>query len=165
MIYEKIKFLLKSFWNWKNLVELRQRERREFKTDPSKQLAIIRIRDKFEANGNIHSFHMQRSSNQQDKKKKKKRKKSWKLNPKLQRISVEWIFSSDQKCSGETMKFQITINFRIILNMEFMHEPYNLWAQAIVLFSLEPLLEYHFNMALGFNQLHTNVLLLLFVLI
>ena len=59
--FEQRKFILKCYWKYENAVEVQRRSRRKVQTDPPIRLTIRRIRDKFEADGNVQNVHKQRS--------------------------------------------------------------------------------------------------------
>eukprot|EP00106_Octopus_bimaculoides_P008224 XP_014775666.1 PREDICTED: uncharacterized protein LOC106872990 [Octopus bimaculoides] len=51
--FEQRKLVLKCYWRCENAVEVQRQFRREFQTDSPPRLTIIRIRDKFEADGTV----------------------------------------------------------------------------------------------------------------
>jgi hypothetical protein len=59
--FEQRKIILKWYWNFENVCEVRRQWRREFATEPPIRLTIACIRDKFETDGTVHGVHKEKS--------------------------------------------------------------------------------------------------------
>ncbi|GBL92509.1 hypothetical protein AVEN_174767-1 [Araneus ventricosus] len=61
LTFEKGKFILKCYWNYANVAEVRRQYCRKFQADPPTRLTVNRIKDKFETNGTVQNVHRQSS--------------------------------------------------------------------------------------------------------
>jgi hypothetical protein len=52
--FEQRKIILKRYWKFENMCEVRKQWPREFATEPPTRLTMARIHDKFEDDGTVH---------------------------------------------------------------------------------------------------------------